>query len=67
MAEMSQTRKGSQQNNQRVAGGGRKRSATKLEDEHLVKRLIMGENVEINERKIKHMEELTQGICLIDT
>ena len=43
------------------------RSATKVEDEHLVKRLKMGENVERNERQIKHLEELNQGICLIDT
>ena len=43
------------------------RSATKVEDEHLVKRLKMGENVERNERQIKHLVELNQGICLIDT
>ena len=58
---------GGHQNNQRKRGGGRKRSATKVEDEHLVKRLKMGENVERNERQIKHLEELNQGICLIDT
>ena len=59
-------RKGSQQNNQRETEGGRKRSATKLEDEHFVKRLKMAENVKKNERQIKHMEELNQGIWVID-
>ena len=74
MAALSQTKHGKNQsghqNNQRKVGDGRKRSLIKVEDKNLVKRLMMGEmgeNVERNERQIKHLEELNQEICLNDT
>ena len=71
MAALSQTKheknQSGHQNNQRKVGDGRKRSLIKVEDKNLVKRLMMGENVERNERQIKHLEELNQEICLNDT
>ena len=42
---------------------GRKRSAEKVEDEKLVKRIKTGEGVERNERQRKQFEEMNKGTC----
>ena len=42
---------------------GRKRSAAKLEDEELVKRIKRGQDFERNERKRKDLEEMNEGAC----
>ena len=46
----------------RKPGGGRKRSAAKLDDDQLVKRLKMGETITRNERQMKMLEDLNQGM-----
>ena len=42
---------------------GRKRSAAKLEDEELVKRIKRGQDFERNERQRKDLEEMNKGAC----
>lgn len=43
--------------------GGRKRSASKVEDDHLVKRPKQGESVERNERQTKMLDDLNLAMC----
>ena len=52
-----------QQKSKRKPGGGRKRSASKVEDDNLVKRLKVGESVERNERQTKMLDDLNLGMC----
>ncbi|XP_078374490.1 uncharacterized protein LOC144658037 [Oculina patagonica] len=59
-ASSSQTSE--QQQRKRQQGGGRKRSATKLEDDKLVKRLKLGETVARNERQLKMLEDLNLAL-----
>jgi len=40
---------------------GRKRSAAKLEDEELVKKIKRGQDFERNERQRKELEEMNKG------
>ena len=51
-----------QQKTKRKPGGGRKRSASKVEDDKLVKRLKVGESVERNERQTKMLDDLNLGM-----
>ena len=46
-----------QQKTIRKPGGGRKRSASKVKDDNLVKRLKVGESVERNERQTKMLDD----------
>lgn len=46
---------------QKTRKHGRKRSAAKLEDAELVKKIKAGENVERNERQIKQLEDMNKG------
>lgn len=52
-----------QQKTKRKPGRGRKRSASKVEDDNLVKRLKVGESVERNERQTKMLDDLNLGMC----
>ena len=40
---------------------GRKRSASKLEDDNLVKKIKAGRNFERNERQIKQLKDMNKG------
>lgn len=62
-ASSSQTSE--QQQRKQQQGGGRKRSATKLEDDKLVKRLKLGESVARNERQLKMLEDLNLGTLYV--
>ena len=42
---------------------GRNRSAAKLEDEELVKRIRRGQDFERSERQRKELEEMNKGVC----
>lgn len=55
----------SSQTSEQQQGGGRKRSATKLEDDKLVKRLKLGESVARNERQLKMLEDLNLGTLYV--
>lgn len=55
----------SSQTSEQQQGGGRKRSATKLEDDKLVKRLRLGESVARNERQLKMLEDLNLGTLYV--
>ena len=46
-------------------GGGRKRSASKVEDDNLVKRLKVGKSVERNERQTKMLDDLNLGMLRV--
>lgn len=52
-----------QQKTKRKPGGGRKRSASKVEEDNLVKSLKVGESVERNERQTKMLDDLNLGMC----
>lgn len=52
-----------QQKTKRKPGGGGKRSASKVEDDNLVKRLEVGKSVERNERQTKMLDDLNLGMC----
>ena len=52
-----------QQKTKRKPGGGRKRSASKVEEDYLVKSLKVGESVERNERQTKMLNDLNLGMC----
>ena len=52
-----------QQKTKRKPGGGRKRSASKVEEDYLVKSLKVGESVERNERQTKMLDDLNLGMC----
>lgn len=51
-----------QEKSKRKPVGGRKRSASKVEDDNLVKRLKVGESVERNERQTKMLDDLNLGM-----
>lgn len=53
-----------QQKRKRQLGAGRKRPATKLDDEKLVKRLKSGESVARDERQMKMLDYLNLGKCI---
>lgn len=52
-----------QRKTKRKPGGGRKRSASKVDDDNLVRRLKVGESVERNERQTKMLDVLNLGMC----
>ena len=54
-----------QQKNKRKPGGGRKRSASKVQDDNLVKCLKVGESVEQNEQQTKMLDDLNLGMCYL--
>lgn len=47
--------------NQKSRRPGRKRSASKLEDDNLVKKIKAGRNFERNERQMKQLEDMNKG------
>lgn len=53
-----------QQKRKRQLGAGRKRPATKLDDEKLVKQLKSGESVARDERQMKMLDYLNLGKCI---
>ena len=54
-----------QQKTKRKPGGGRKRSASKVQDDNLVKCLKVGESVEQNEQQTKMLDDLNLGMCYL--